>query len=228
MGVFHTDRRDRASLALDPMEAVRPTVDAYLLALLTQRTLAARDLVETRKGGCKITPRLAGELATTCDLWACHIAPVVEWAANTLASYASSEVPVRSPLTQSRRRAAVDKQMPDRKRRVSRADFAVLPNACRECGAPLSDHRRRYCDDHRRQKFNESGPGGRVRAAEVLAQLRSEQRDLRTVALQPKYADARTQHTSAPYVNGKANRKTPKYFAARSCPNCGRRRSMNS
>ena len=44
LGIFHTDQRYRASLALDAMEAVRPIVDAYVLALLTQRTLAARGL----------------------------------------------------------------------------------------------------------------------------------------------------------------------------------------
>ena len=59
LGIFHTDKRDRASLALDLMEACRPTVDAYVLALLTQRTLSAREFVETREGGCRITPRRA-------------------------------------------------------------------------------------------------------------------------------------------------------------------------
>ena len=55
LGIFHTDRGDRASLALDLMVAVRPAVDAYLLALLTQRTLSVRDFVETREGACRIT-----------------------------------------------------------------------------------------------------------------------------------------------------------------------------
>src|SRR5262249_52047797 len=33
VGIFHTDQRSRASFALDAMEAVRPIVDAYMLAL---------------------------------------------------------------------------------------------------------------------------------------------------------------------------------------------------
>lgn len=65
LGIFHVDQRDRDSLALDLMEAVRPLVDGYVLALLTQRTLAASDFVETRRGACRLKPRLASEL-TVC------------------------------------------------------------------------------------------------------------------------------------------------------------------
>jgi len=54
-----------SSLALDLMEAVRPAVDAYLLALLTERTLRGREFVETRDGCCRIIPRLAEQLAST-------------------------------------------------------------------------------------------------------------------------------------------------------------------
>src|SRR5205823_9999622 len=78
VGIFHTDRRDRASLALDAMESVRPVVDAYVLALLTQRTLAARDFVETRQGSCRLAPRMAAELAETVPAWRTQVAPVVE------------------------------------------------------------------------------------------------------------------------------------------------------
>jgi CRISPR-associated protein Cas1 len=177
LGIFHTDRRDRASLALDLMEAARPAVDAYLLALLTQRTLSARDFVETREGGCRISPRLAEQLADTCEVWRSHIAPVVEWVANTFAAHATSRVPRRSPLTRAHHRAALDDQLPDRRQRSSRSDFAVLPSTCRECGAELPDHRRRYCDEHRRENFTQQASAGRARAAEVLAQLRAEQRD---------------------------------------------------
>lgn len=177
LGIFHTDRRDRASLALDLMEAIRPTLDAYLLALLTQRTLAAREFVETREGGCRITPRLGEQLADTCETWAREIAPIVEWAANTLAKHAGSKVPARSPLTQARRRAAIDERMPGRGQRRTGAGFAALPNTCRECGTPLADNRRHYCDEHRRERFDNSAAAGRARAAVVLAQLRSEQRD---------------------------------------------------
>jgi hypothetical protein len=144
---------------------------------LTQRTLSAREFVETREGACRITPRLAEQLGETCEIWRSHVAPVVEWTANTLAGHASSRVPSRSPLTQAYRRAALDQRLPDRRQRASRSDFAALPSTCRECGAPLPDRRRRYCDECRSRRFAEQGPTACARAREVLAQLRSEQRD---------------------------------------------------
>jgi len=177
MGVFHRDRRDRASLGLDLLEAARPAVDAYVLALLTQRTLSAREFVETREGGCRVAPRFAAELANTCDVWRSHVAPVVEWTANTLAGYAGSSVPRRTPLTRTRHRAALDERLPDRRKRASRSGFAQLPNTCRDCGAPLSHRRRRYCDNCRRQRFTEQAPTARERAGETLARLRAEQQD---------------------------------------------------
>jgi CRISPR-associated protein Cas1 len=177
LGIFHTDQRGRASLALDVMEAARPAVDAYILALLTQRTLSPREFVETREGACRITPRLAGDLADTCPAWGQHIAPEVEWVAHTLTKHSSARLPLRTPLTRRNRKEAWDERAPDRRRRRSRAEFVALLNTCRDCGAPLPDRRRRYCDEHRAERFAKQGPGARERAAQVLAQLRAEQRD---------------------------------------------------
>ena len=177
LGIFHTDRSDRASLALDAMEAARPSVDAYVLALLTQRTLSASDFVETRDGACRITPRLAAELAETGATWREHVAPVAEWVAHTLAAHSRSRLPLRTPLTRRNWKRAWDERSPDRRQRRSRSDFAALPNTCRDSGAPLPDRRRRYCEEHRAERFHEQGAGARERAARVLAQLRAEQRD---------------------------------------------------
>ena len=177
LGIFHSDRRDRASLALDAMEAARPAVDAYVLALLTQRTLSPREFVETREGACRITPRLAAELADTCPAWRQHLGPVVEWVAHTLAEHSSTRLPLRTPLTRRNWKRAWDERSPDRRQRRPRSEFAALPNTCRDCGAPLPDRRRRYCDEHRAERFQEQGPAARARAARVLAQLRAEQRD---------------------------------------------------
>jgi hypothetical protein len=74
--MFHVDRNARASLALDLMGAVRPYVDAYVLALVCQRTLSARDFAETRRGVCRILPALAKTLAETTTTWARQVAPV--------------------------------------------------------------------------------------------------------------------------------------------------------
>jgi CRISPR-associated protein Cas1 len=177
IGTIHTDRRDRASLALDIMEAARPAVDAYVLALLTQRVFTAREFVETREGGCRIHPKFAEELAGTCEVWRSHVGPAVEDVAHTLGDYSRSRLPTLTPLTRRNWKQAWDERAPDHRRRRSRSDFAQLPSTCRDCGAPLDDRRRRYCDDCRAERFADRAPAGRRRAAEVLAQLRSEQRD---------------------------------------------------
>jgi CRISPR-associated endonuclease Cas1 len=171
LGVFHTDREGRASLALDLMEAARPAVDAYVLAMLTQRTLSAREFVETREGGCRITPRLAEQLAETCAVWRSHVAPVVEWTANTLARHARSRVPTRAPLTRAHHRAALDERLPSRKSRRAPVK-ASLPPSCRGCGKPLTDGRRPYCQDCRRARWIEQASRSRRTAADMTGELR--------------------------------------------------------
>jgi CRISPR-associated endonuclease Cas1 len=177
VGIFHTDRRDRASLALDLMEAVRPVVDAYLLALLTERSLSAREFVETRQGACRISPRFAEQLVPTCEVWRNHVGPVVEDVAHMLAEHAPANVPQLTPLTLRNRRRALDGRLPDRRQRGQRSDYAVLPSTCVDCGATLADRRRRYCDGCRSIRITRRGDRGRANAQTVLAQLRAEQRD---------------------------------------------------
>jgi CRISPR-associated protein Cas1 len=123
VGIFHTDRRDRASLALDLMEAARPAVDAYLLALLTQRTLSAREFLETREGACRIAPRFAAQLTDTCSVWRSHVAPVVEQTAHTLAKHSPSRQPLLTPLTRRNWKRAWDDRAPDRRQRRSSSEF---------------------------------------------------------------------------------------------------------
>ena len=171
MAIFHQDREGRASLALDLMEAARPAVDAYVLALLTERTLSPREFVETREGACRITPRLAEQLAGTCELWSSHIAPAVEWTANTLAKHARSRVPTRAPLTRAHHRAALDERLPARKLRKPPVKPA-LPPMCRECGKALTDGRRPYCESCRRQRWIDQASRSRRTVADVSAELR--------------------------------------------------------
>jgi CRISPR-associated endonuclease Cas1 len=171
LGIFHRDREGRASLALDVMEACRPAVDAYLLALLTQRTLSAREFVESRKGACRITPRLAEQLAETCEVWRSHVAPVAEWTANTLANHARSRVPSRAPLTRAHHRAALDERLPARKPRKEPVK-PTLPPTCRECGKPLTGRRRPYCENCRRERWIEQASRSRRTAADMSGELR--------------------------------------------------------
>ena len=177
LGIFHTDQRDRASMALDAMEAVRPAVDAYLLALLTQRTLSTRDFVETRQGACRLHPRIAGRLAETCCAWRNQIAPIMERVAHRLARHSDASLPLLTPLTQSNLKVAWERRKPDRRQRQKRAGTLLLPDSCRDCGAELPSPRHRYCGRCRNERWGRDADRGRKNAADVLAMLRAEQRD---------------------------------------------------
>jgi hypothetical protein len=177
LGIFHVDQRDRASLALDLMEAVRPLVDSYVLALLTQRTLAASDFVETRQGACRLMPRLAGELAGTLSAWRHHIAPVVEQTAHTLADSSPSRLPLLTPLTRANQLTSWDKRAPNRRTHTPAGTTLALPVTCADCGKPLTDRRRRYCEPCTAERVARRGDRARRTAQTVLAHLRAEQRD---------------------------------------------------
>jgi len=177
IGIFHVDQRDRASLALDLMESARPIVDSYVLALLTQRALAASDFIETRQGACRLAPTIVADFADTLPAWRRHVAPVVEHVAHALAPSSPSRLPHLTPLTRANHHAAWDERAPSRSVHRSRNGHLRLPAKCRECGQDLPDARRRYCDVCRREQSTLRLASGREQAAAVLAALRAEQRD---------------------------------------------------
>lgn len=177
LGIFHTDQRSRASLALDAMEPVRPMVDAYVLAMLTQRTLGRGEFAETRQGACRLAPSIAARLADTVGTWRHHIGPVVEGISHALVQTAPSRSTIAAPLTRAQHHAAWDDRSPTHKRRQAIAATPHLSNACRDCGIQLADRRRRYCDDCRAQRWVTHTERGRDNAASVLSRLRAEQRD---------------------------------------------------
>lgn len=63
MGILHTDKRYRGSLAHDLMEPVRPVIDGMVIKLIADRALGRGDVYETREGVCRLGPRLARNLA---------------------------------------------------------------------------------------------------------------------------------------------------------------------
>jgi CRISPR/Cas system-associated endonuclease Cas1 len=83
LGIWHTDERHRDSLALDVMEAARPTVDEYVLDILTRTTFQARDFHETGRGICRILAPLTHHLAEAIPAFAAAVVLV----AQMLASY---------------------------------------------------------------------------------------------------------------------------------------------
>jgi CRISPR/Cas system-associated endonuclease Cas1 len=58
LGLTHADVRYRGSLAIDLMEPVRPLADELVLDLLEERELRRGDVVETRRGICRLGPPL--------------------------------------------------------------------------------------------------------------------------------------------------------------------------
>ncbi|MDQ4144987.1 MAG: CRISPR-associated endonuclease Cas1 [Actinomycetota bacterium] len=174
LGVFHRDRKARDSLALDVMEACRPAVDAYVLALLEQRFLSKRDFVETRRGVCRILPPFARELASTAVVWRRHVAPIAEQVARMLSESSGGDV-TPAPVM----RAADDQAWEGGRRRTKRSRPLApqLPWRCESCGNELPDRRRRHCDPCLRDQRAEAGKTGRPIAAAVLTALREDGRD---------------------------------------------------
>jgi hypothetical protein len=167
---------ERAALSYDVMEPVRPAVDAYMLALLTERTLRADAFGETRKGACRLSGRLAAELVETTETWRVLVAPYVERGAHTLSRDGSSRHVLSSPLTGAARLAAWTDRKPGRRQRRT-VPLPALPASCRDCGAALLSRRHRYCIDCRKRRWEEQAARARLNAAEVLAALRADQRD---------------------------------------------------
>jgi CRISPR-associated endonuclease Cas1 len=153
LGVFHVDQANRQSLAADVMEPVRPHVDAFVLNLARTRTFSAKDFVETREGGCRISSGLAHDLAQTMAQWGKLVAPYAESIGRHVARLAKSGVGVAAPmgpvLAQDRARVKV-RVAPI----LTVAAPSVTPtvpistaaNACKACGAKVTVRKRVYCN----------------------------------------------------------------------------------
>jgi CRISPR-associated endonuclease Cas1 len=169
IGVVHRDRPARDSLTLDLFEAVRPSVDHYLLTLLRERTFAAGDFYETRRGTIRVLPPLTHQLTQTLPVWAERLAPLAEHLAETLLAGRPT------PLTQSRRSSGRDNV----RRRLKHANAVqpVVARSCRSCGTVLTGADRTHCDDclpgfraEQQASFAAAGPV-------ALARLRAEGTD---------------------------------------------------
>jgi CRISPR/Cas system-associated endonuclease Cas1 len=80
MGILHTDKRYRSSLAHDLMEPLRPVVDGLVTDLVEAGPLARGDVYETREGVCRLGPPLARRLAG----WAPSLRPALANSAQEL------------------------------------------------------------------------------------------------------------------------------------------------
>jgi hypothetical protein len=93
-----------------------PAVDAYVLALISERTLSMDQLGEAREGGCRLASTFAAELAGTLPFWCEQAAPHAEREAHTLQAATGADLaPMVTPLTHTNLIAAIDKRSPNRK-----------------------------------------------------------------------------------------------------------------
>ena len=172
LGIAHTDRHARDSLALDLLEAIRPAVDTHVLTLICSHPLRAADFHETHDGNCRLMPPLTHQIAEASSTWAQTIAVHAEHIATALAASANGTVRIGTPLSGAQRRAsAVGSAAARRERRT--AQKTLGPALCRDCGTPLADARRTLCREcwpvHRRKLATELGAATQARRAEQTA-----------------------------------------------------------
>jgi len=143
LGIIHTDKKNRDSLALDLLEAVRPVVDHHVLQLLRTRHFTTDDFHETRDGQCRLLPPLSHHLAALLPDLAAATAPLAEQTAHALADASPSPVLMRTPLSRANYANAQAPARPKRTPRTPRS-AATLPT-CSTCGTQLYDKGRQLC-----------------------------------------------------------------------------------
>ncbi len=143
LGVVHTDKKNRDSLALDLLEPLRPVAERHVLQLLTARFFTTDDFHETPQGSCRLLPPLTHLVAQALPDFAVAVAPLAEGIAHALAHSSPGPVLLRTPLSRGNYSAAQTPGSRSKSRRVP-GSGAVLPT-CRTCGTQLYDRRRQLC-----------------------------------------------------------------------------------
>lgn len=142
LGVLHVDSGSRDSLALDLLEPVRPSVESYLLDLITRQPLSRQWFFEQREGNCRLMGPFAVRLSETAMMWRRAVAPIAEWVAQALwnskqaSSGAVQHVPTR--LTHRRRSEGRGNDF-----KVQTSAAPRQPKVCEVCGA--EGVKNRYC-----------------------------------------------------------------------------------
>jgi CRISPR-associated endonuclease Cas1 len=185
MGFFHKDTVNRASLACDLMEAVRPFVDEYVLGWIIRQPLKRSWFFEEHNGNCRLSSELATQLAETSSTWRRHVAPIAEWIAKEIAGTAKARkcfFPA-TRLTQNHKRETkgATPYSPQEK-------SVKIKKLCAVCGSQLANQTRmcKVCGiEHSTEHLIKAAPRGRIAAHTPEAESKrsktqlAKQRDLR-------------------------------------------------
>lgn len=178
LGVLHADQPNRDSLAADLMEPIRPVVDRAVFDLLGRRPFSADDFHETAHGVCRLTPRLARELAESSGDWTRPVGRVAEDVARLLADGSAGE-PMPTPLTGRRRAAGRRGRSPRRS-----VGNPLAPGfRCTVCGGPAPAGRT-TCSNACELEIREANQAAFVDAGIAAA------RELRATGWRPSMTEA--------------------------------------
>lgn len=174
MGVIHTDKPARGSLALDLIEPVRPVVDDLILQLIERRVFTPQDFAEDGRGGCRLTPILASELAGLMPELARAAAVHAEHLLAMFTGSARGKVQAKTPLTKANWRQSNAHATSV----LDEPDVSTVA-ACEICGVLLDRGQRKHCGPCWEKRRQELGAERTAARNAKLAQLRAEGKDPR-------------------------------------------------
>ena len=129
LGFVHLDTADRDSLALDVLETIRPSIEAWLLNWITREPLRRSDFFETGSGNCRLRSGICSQLSETSPMWRRLAGPWSEYVTDMLWAGRSSSKGPATRLTQRHKREA--------KGSASLPPTLLVPkweHLCRGCG----------------------------------------------------------------------------------------------
>lgn len=143
LGIVHTDKKNRDSLALDLLEPLRPIADDHVLTLVDRRHFTTGDFHETRVGACKLLPPLTHDLADAIPSYAATAARLAEQVTHALARSVPGKIILTTPLS---RANTANSQTRGTRSAGHKTDTTVkIRHTCQNCGTDLYGSARKLC-----------------------------------------------------------------------------------
>lgn len=174
LGVMHTDQRARDSLALDLIEPLRPVADDLVLQLLARRAFTSDDFIEDGRGGCRLTPALASELAGLLSELARVAAYWAEQISSMISTGTLAKINRSAPLTRSNWYQSNGLDAP-----ALESAYIRPAASCEICGTLLAPNQKRHCKPCWEARLKELATEHAVARNAKLSELRSQGMDPR-------------------------------------------------